>query len=309
MDTNQGTRRSFLGRVVTLLGAGAAFPLLSRTARASQRRVVYRGSRGRGGYGGGGYGGGGYGGYGGYQGGYGGYQGGYGGYQGGGYPGGNDYQNNAYQVGGYQPGAYNQTTNYYQSQTYQSGGYGGGYPVGGGYGYTGGGGYSRGRVNYGGNAPQYGYPGGGYGGGLGNVLQNILLPMNTPCLSWRRRLPTRNPQAILPDGLTPSLVPRVPPGMRRHRRRVDAPRSPSSWGEPRPRIGDATHGTGRLRDDLARRFAGPIDRDTLTWIWDRLARTGPHGTRYVERFRPKFEQCVAPQTGVPSASVSPPKPR
>lgn len=59
----------------------------------------------------------------------------------------------------------------------------------------------------------------------------------------------------------------------------------------------------RLRDDLERKLAGPVDLDTLTWIWDRLARTGPSGKRYVERFRPLLEECLPAKAD----SVSPPK--
>lgn len=64
----------------------------------------------------------------------------------------------------------------------------------------------------------------------------------------------------------------------------------------------------RLRDDLDRKLKGNVDLDTLVWIWNRLAETGPHGKKYVERFRPIFEQCFPPQAAVPTAPASPPKP-
>src|SRR4051794_6873902 len=47
----------------------------------------------------------------------------------------------------------------------------------------------------------------------------------------------------------------------------------------------------RLRDDLARKLDRRIGVDTLAWIWDRLAQTGPHGKQYVERNLPQFEEC------------------
>lgn len=63
----------------------------------------------------------------------------------------------------------------------------------------------------------------------------------------------------------------------------------------------------RLREDLNRKLEGSVDLDTLRWIWDRLAQTGPHGKRYVERFRSQFEECFPQQYTIPSAPLSPPK--
>jgi hypothetical protein len=57
----------------------------------------------------------------------------------------------------------------------------------------------------------------------------------------------------------------------------------------------------RLREDVRRKLEGEINLDTLEWIWDRLAQTGPHGKRYVERFRPRFQECFPK----PAASVTP----
>jgi hypothetical protein len=53
----------------------------------------------------------------------------------------------------------------------------------------------------------------------------------------------------------------------------------------------------RLRDDLERKLAGKVDLETLDWIWDRLSESGPHGRRYVGRFRPRFLQCFPKAAG------------
>jgi hypothetical protein len=47
----------------------------------------------------------------------------------------------------------------------------------------------------------------------------------------------------------------------------------------------------RLRDEMLAKLSGPADPDLLLWIWERLARTGPHGKRYVGRFRRSFLDC------------------
>jgi hypothetical protein len=48
----------------------------------------------------------------------------------------------------------------------------------------------------------------------------------------------------------------------------------------------------RLRGDLMPRLRGPANLETLLWIWDRLARTGPYATRVVDRSRRSFEACI-----------------
>jgi hypothetical protein len=50
----------------------------------------------------------------------------------------------------------------------------------------------------------------------------------------------------------------------------------------------------RFREDLSAELQGPITLDTLVRIWDRLSRTGPHGRRYVSRFKPEFLACLPP---------------
>lgn len=47
----------------------------------------------------------------------------------------------------------------------------------------------------------------------------------------------------------------------------------------------------RFRGDLDARLRGPIDLDTLVWIWERLAETGPHGRGYAERHGDLLLQC------------------
>jgi hypothetical protein len=63
----------------------------------------------------------------------------------------------------------------------------------------------------------------------------------------------------------------------------------------------------RFRDDLDRKLAGKIDPSTLIWIWDRLAETGPHGQRYVRRFKPIFLAECLPSLG--SGPTTPPSVR
>lgn len=47
-----------------------------------------------------------------------------------------------------------------------------------------------------------------------------------------------------------------------------------------------------LRADIDERLEGPVDLETLFWIWDRLGRTGPEGKLYVDRFGEYFLSCV-----------------
>jgi hypothetical protein len=60
----------------------------------------------------------------------------------------------------------------------------------------------------------------------------------------------------------------------------------------------------RLRKDLMPKLQGPVDLQTLVWVWDRLAQTGPHGRRYVGQHKPSFLECLPPGT-VPTASPGP----
>lgn len=47
----------------------------------------------------------------------------------------------------------------------------------------------------------------------------------------------------------------------------------------------------RLRDDLDRKLTGPVNLETLKWIWDRLGETGHHGKQYTEHYEPSFRDC------------------
>lgn len=47
-----------------------------------------------------------------------------------------------------------------------------------------------------------------------------------------------------------------------------------------------------LRADVAAKDAAPIDADTLQWLWDRLAATGPHGQRYTRRMQPMWDEAM-----------------
>lgn len=46
-----------------------------------------------------------------------------------------------------------------------------------------------------------------------------------------------------------------------------------------------------LRAELAAKEAGRVDIDTLQWVWDRLATTGPHGRRYIQQMRPLWDEA------------------
>jgi hypothetical protein len=50
----------------------------------------------------------------------------------------------------------------------------------------------------------------------------------------------------------------------------------------------------RLRDELVPKLRGPVGPQTLVWIWERLAQTGPHGKRYVGQHRQSFLDCFPP---------------
>lgn len=61
----------------------------------------------------------------------------------------------------------------------------------------------------------------------------------------------------------------------------------------------------RLRDDLALEFARPATPAALVRVWDRMARTGPHGRQYVARFGPIFRRECFPMGTFPGAGVGP----
>jgi hypothetical protein len=61
----------------------------------------------------------------------------------------------------------------------------------------------------------------------------------------------------------------------------------------------------RLRDELIPKLRGPIDPQTLVWIWARLAQTGPHGKRYVGRFKQVFLNCFPPGMVTKPSDLSP----
>jgi hypothetical protein len=46
----------------------------------------------------------------------------------------------------------------------------------------------------------------------------------------------------------------------------------------------------RFNADLEERLRGPVDLETVHWVWDRLGRTGPHGKSYQERFEPQYRE-------------------
>ena len=42
---------------------------------------------------------------------------------------------------------------------------------------------------------------------------------------------------------------------------------------------------------MAERPCG-ADLQSIDWMWERLAETGPHGQRYVEKFEPEYRSLV-----------------
>ena len=50
----------------------------------------------------------------------------------------------------------------------------------------------------------------------------------------------------------------------------------------------------RFCDELQKRREECVTFRTLNWIWSRLAQTGPHGTRYVQRNKMRFDDIARP---------------
>lgn len=48
----------------------------------------------------------------------------------------------------------------------------------------------------------------------------------------------------------------------------------------------------RFNHDAEVKFAGEVDLNSIDWVWSRLAETGPHGQRYVEKFEPEYRAFV-----------------
>jgi hypothetical protein len=48
----------------------------------------------------------------------------------------------------------------------------------------------------------------------------------------------------------------------------------------------------RFRADLAARLEGDVDLSTIDWIWQRLAKTGPHGREYQQKFEAAYRDEV-----------------
>jgi hypothetical protein len=49
----------------------------------------------------------------------------------------------------------------------------------------------------------------------------------------------------------------------------------------------------RVHTDLDEALKGPVDLETIDWIWDRLGRTGPTGREYQERFELSYREELA----------------
>jgi hypothetical protein len=50
----------------------------------------------------------------------------------------------------------------------------------------------------------------------------------------------------------------------------------------------------RLREDMETKSQGPINLDTLDWLWWRLGQTGPHGAKYAAQMHPIWEGFSEP---------------
>ena len=51
----------------------------------------------------------------------------------------------------------------------------------------------------------------------------------------------------------------------------------------------------RLERELDVRLQAPIDLQFFDWLWERLAQTGPHGRRYVERWQAELQSIEGSQ--------------
>ena len=51
----------------------------------------------------------------------------------------------------------------------------------------------------------------------------------------------------------------------------------------------------RFTADTQPKVAAKVDIQTLDWIWERLAETGPAGDKYVQKFGPVYREQVAAQ--------------
>ncbi|MAP07555.1 MAG: hypothetical protein CMM00_01585 [Rhodopirellula sp.] len=45
-------------------------------------------------------------------------------------------------------------------------------------------------------------------------------------------------------------------------------------------------------NDAESMLAGPVDLDSVDWVWSRLAECSPHGEQYRERFEPQYRLTV-----------------
>lgn len=48
----------------------------------------------------------------------------------------------------------------------------------------------------------------------------------------------------------------------------------------------------RFNHDAGIELAGNVGLESIDWVWARLAKTGPHGQRYVDKFEPEYRSLV-----------------
>ncbi len=48
----------------------------------------------------------------------------------------------------------------------------------------------------------------------------------------------------------------------------------------------------RFNHDARNKLAGNVNLQSIDWVWARLAKTGPHGQRYFDKFEPQYRSLV-----------------
>lgn len=61
----------------------------------------------------------------------------------------------------------------------------------------------------------------------------------------------------------------------------------------------------RLKADLQAKMHQPATLESLRWLWDRLAETGPSGREYITRMKPLLEEAIRWDTVAPAAGDRP----
>lgn len=62
------------------------------------------------------------------------------------------------------------------------------------------------------------------------------------------------------------------------------------WPNDSTGFTDALNKLEQFEKELNHRFAGPVDIETIDWIWDELARITKYGKRYSDNYRPTLPE-------------------